>query len=599
MPTVPIGTQGEIPSRPFPGVRLPGAPGAEAFGAPGPEFAAQARGLVEDVQKRLIKQQEEADNLALQDADAQLGAQENRLLFDPQSGAFTKRGKNAFGVIDQVDHDYRNVTSRISRGLANDRQRQAFQRRVESRRNSINRALQRHVFSETVKYDRSVLETLIDTEQEAASKGDFDRVMAGIRRQREAIEQHAERNGLPKQWVTLRTQEAVSATHLKVIGGLLAEGNDEAAQVYFEFNENQILSEDAERVKPDLQEGNIRGESQRRTDEIMAKAETESRALAAARKITDPEMRDMVVNRVKSRFQEVRAADARRNEQAFEGSVDIVDNAFNKGIVEPGDTARDLIHPSIWNELDDRQKSSLNKRMEADPGLNEKALLDFTVIASDPKELGKMSRARFETFWARLDKTWRAWALKEWRTAVENVNDPDVGAAFDSAFTENEQIIQAMGNARIEGIKRTDTLEDINRVSGKRKAFVRFKREFNERLKKEFQENQRNPKGLDKEAIMNRMALEETLVKVDQPGFDPEIAVLDLTPEQVNKAYIAYERLDPIVVDRFIEQAQRLGVTLDPDGDLSDEHRLIITRAFIAATHDLDDLVIEILRGDK
>jgi hypothetical protein len=72
-------------------------------------------------------------------------------------------------------------------------------------------------------------------------------------------------------------------------------------------------------------ETRLRGESQNASDSIMDKYNDRGEALAAARKIADPKLRDAVTQRVDSRFSEMKQIDDERRDNAFTNAATLVE----------------------------------------------------------------------------------------------------------------------------------------------------------------------------------------------------------------------------------------------------------------------------------
>lgn len=178
------------------------------------------------------------DQVAVLEADRQMSDWENRALYDPQKGALSRRGKDAFSLPDEIGQQFSDQAANVRKALSNDRQRLAFDRATENRRRNVNTTLSRHVFSESEKLDDLETEASVKNAQSAAIANytDNQRVSEEISRQVATITLNAKRKGIPldSDVYKNRVSEAISATHAGVINRYLSSGQDRAARVYFE-----------------------------------------------------------------------------------------------------------------------------------------------------------------------------------------------------------------------------------------------------------------------------------------------------------------------------------------------------------------------------
>lgn len=321
MPVVPRYSEPQVREQGLPGVRItPSAP-IEAFGGgdavAGVFKAAQGAGDV--MQKYAAEEKKKADQLAVLDADKKLSEMETRLLYDPQMGALNKKGRDSFGLPDQVMGEFGKGVQEIEKSLNNDEQRMQFRRSAISRQVDIDRQIQKHVSGEIRQYDSTVTESYLANERDAASANyhDPERVGMSIARQRAALLDHANRNGLPPEWVNLKVTESASKTHTGVISRMLANGEDLAAKQYYDANRESISGADATHLEKSLEEGTLRGESQRQSDAIMNRGLPMADSLKAAKAIKDPKVRDAVVSRVEHEFSARQAAERQDREDAY------------------------------------------------------------------------------------------------------------------------------------------------------------------------------------------------------------------------------------------------------------------------------------------
>ena len=84
-----------------------------AFGA----WACRYRSAGGQLSKIVEEHQRRADEVSLIDADSKLADATNQLLYDPQSGALTKRGKDAIYAQDGAQEAWRKTVNEVANGL--------------------------------------------------------------------------------------------------------------------------------------------------------------------------------------------------------------------------------------------------------------------------------------------------------------------------------------------------------------------------------------------------------------------------------------------------------------------------------------------------
>lgn len=337
MPRVPVYEQKIAPNA-LPGVRLSAATSPRTFGA---DIGAGLASVGDSVNKLYLEEKRKADQIAVLDADRALVEFETGSLHDPENGALTKRGRDAFGLPDTLISAYDTKVAEIEKGLTNDEQRLAFKRSAVARRLDFDRTLQKHVASEIRTYDDQATESYLVNETDAAiASGDPDRIALGLERSRAAIVDHQKRNGLPPEWLNQKLAAVQTKVHGGTIDRMLATGQDLAAKAYYDEHKAEIAGAELARIEKALEVGTLRGESQRQADSILAKHRDLTEASAAARKIGDPQVRDEVERRVKDYFATAKAAEAEKRTEAYRRAANtLTNNGGDFGRVAPGDLA--------------------------------------------------------------------------------------------------------------------------------------------------------------------------------------------------------------------------------------------------------------------
>lgn len=138
--------------------------GPEVAGAPrvaqaSTDASGLARGLsslagdLADIHQREMS---EANQTAVLNADNQLGSWQNEAIFNPETGAFTKKGQAALNVTNDTLAQFDQQRETIAGGLANERQRQMFTQAALQRRSQLQGQLGGYEFGQQQKFKDQV-----------------------------------------------------------------------------------------------------------------------------------------------------------------------------------------------------------------------------------------------------------------------------------------------------------------------------------------------------------------------------------------------------------------------------------------------------------
>lgn len=580
MPTVPRYNGEQVQQAPLPGVRYNVQTTPRDFGA----GIAEGLGRAGEVAAQIYQDERaKADQVAAMDAERQLGDWENSTLYDAEKGALTRRGRDAFGLPEQVLGDYDSLVGKISAGLGSERQRMAFARAAQARRADIDRTVQRHVAGERRHYEQERFTSFMGTSQEAAWFNFMDpkRINLELQRQQGAIIDHAARNGMPAEWVQAQVAQAASATHTGVINRLLSAGQDQAATAYYQQHKTDIAGDVAGKLDAALAEASFRGNAQRQTAAIVAQHQDLGTAVEAARQIEDSKLQDDVVRRVRDFFALQQAA---RTEAADALYLDM-----NRELERNGgdlDAVRQARPSAFVDDLAPGQRQALELRARQiregrEPETDPKTYLRW--MAMSPDELGRMSEAQIAQYqtklapddWRRMVADWRN--LRAAAAAGAGGGGGESSAARTSLLTFKDVVEGAMRSTGIlpEGM----TLTQLNKDEARR--VVEFEQAA-ARAVELFEQNdlggKRKASQAELQKIVNDLGVQamrlETRAKVERNlMWDKSTTVSELTPEQAGKAYIPIGDIPAAMRLRMKAEAKRLG-----NPNVSDEQ---IQRAYL------------------
>lgn len=353
MPTVPTYGTPNVERSAMPGARLGVQATPDAFGAP---LAAAAQNVADSSLGIALQERRKADQVRMLDLERQLGEWENQKLYDPKTGAFAKRGKDAFDLPTTVTQDYDAFTGQLEAGLTSDDQRMAARQLIDSRRVAVGRAVQNHVGGEIRSYEETAFKGVMDTSRDAAlaNYADPERVATEAARQRMAVEGYARRNGLPPEWVDDTAGKATSQTYAGAIGRMIDRGDDLAAKAAYQRWGGSLTGEDAARIDASLKESSSRAESRRQADDIVTGQGDLQGALAAleAKGIKDTDVYDRTKARIVDHYQLARQAETEVQTNLFDAATLSIDQAKN-----PADAS--AVPASTWTALQPKYKREL------------------------------------------------------------------------------------------------------------------------------------------------------------------------------------------------------------------------------------------------
>lgn len=263
MPTVPGEGYGapQVAQEVMPSVRVDAPATAEAFGGgPSAEKAFGAAEFVASQGRELYMQEKQhADNVATQDAFTKAVNLRNQLMYSTDTenpGAFTKKGKDAFGVNDEYMPKMRDGLDKIQQGLGNDQQRYLFQRMRDRETRSFGTSISQHVFSETQKYDDETTKAGVETQMQDAvlnyqTPGAVD---GALKIQGALLQSKAERAGWSPEETQMAVTDAASKTHSAVIHRMLANDQVDDAVAYYDRNKKGFGALEVTQVEKSLEE---------------------------------------------------------------------------------------------------------------------------------------------------------------------------------------------------------------------------------------------------------------------------------------------------------------------------------------------------------
>lgn len=297
----------------------------EAFGGGSANRVGEAlAGLGRAVEDYQLKERDKADRARLWDAEYQ--RQQFELELEKQG--YSRKQRNAINVEAELADNYNKKIKEIEDGLSNDNQKEMFRQKAQNGLLGFRHKMARHELGERNKYDNELINAAVTNYRQSGIENFHDPalVFESIKNQKDAIADYAERNGESAATLKLKMQEVENSTHAGVISRMIDSNQDLRAKGYFEAIKENLDGTTAGKLQKLIDEGSFRGEAQRSTDSLIEKFGDGAEALARARDIKDPKLRDEVVGRIKQRNSENQLMERQLREDTFDEGMSILAN---------------------------------------------------------------------------------------------------------------------------------------------------------------------------------------------------------------------------------------------------------------------------------
>jgi hypothetical protein len=299
--------------------------------------------------------QREEDVQAVFEARRQLDAWERDNVFDPEKGAITKRGRDAFDLPKVLPEAFDQFSQQVGSTLQTPRQKQAFTELALSRRAQIgswadgHAIKQRDVFSEG-QYQAD-LKAFAD--RAVLYADDPAKVATELALQNQRTVGYLRGKGQSEELIGEAVKENTSRVHTSVIASMLDGGNASAAQAYLTKNAASMGAEDVQRVRNSLKEGLAREKSQAFADEMGDRPLAE--AIAEARQRFTGLEEDAAVQAVKLRAVEREAIKSQAQKENADSAWKVITAGGSKRQIPIG----------TWNALSGDEQRQINDYTEA------------------------------------------------------------------------------------------------------------------------------------------------------------------------------------------------------------------------------------------
>lgn len=319
MPVVPYQSVPHVNPAPLQLPRVSPAASVEAFGG---GIAAQrglgdtsgltgaAQRIADESHRIALQEKARADQIAFTHAYGQLSSSVTDILHGPD-GVLNRKGQGAF-TADQDAYDrFGQTAADIRANLANDTQRDVFDKAILNEWSRVNEQTQQHIAQQRAIYDAQGTDALVEAKRVEAVKGyqNPDVVDNAIATQQAAIADHLRRNGAPDDLIENKKADVASETRFQVLQQLVDNHQDLAAQAYLAKYRDEFVGRNLTQAETLVNHSSIEGEAQRQGDGIIKTAVGLTDALQQAASIQEPEVRKATEQRLRQHYSDLATAD--------------------------------------------------------------------------------------------------------------------------------------------------------------------------------------------------------------------------------------------------------------------------------------------------
>jgi hypothetical protein len=354
MPTVPRARR-QVTQRNIENTRFNTQVSEEAFGGGSNVQAANALARTVVKAGQLVEQEKEkARRLEIANSDREFSKVYNNVLNNEEDGYRKLEGKQPLERKEEYIKRFVQQTDEIISRSGDDDLKERLEIMKTKYLKRLDGDMQSHSFRQIQEYDDQSTQANLETARDLALQhyDEPGKLGEAIEKQKVLIDDYAARNGLPPEAAKREKETAISKTHMSVMTRMLDNGQDLLAKDYLKEVKKELTGDDASNVERIMRAGTIRGESQRKTDEILGSFSSVGDAVKEARKIKDPDIRDQVVKRVKNRFNEAEMIKKKQNQETFNSIATELEST----------KSLDQVPLDTWTSLSMTQRQALERR---------------------------------------------------------------------------------------------------------------------------------------------------------------------------------------------------------------------------------------------
>lgn len=239
---VDLAYQSSVQPEPFPGraiPRLPDEANPQAFGVGVGRSIEQASDVIQQMTDRV---QAQARQTQLTDAHNKLQSLSMDLSHNPQTGAFTKQGQDAFNLNSQYLPQYDQGAQKIIDAIPDSKVRALATGAAGQVRNQLGEQLDSHEITQHQAFNASTAQASIKlSAQTAAANYNHPDIIATNRDTMDAsLENLAQQKGWSDEQLAEAKQEAHSSLHTDIVERMIGDSKVPMAKAYLQANKNEM-----------------------------------------------------------------------------------------------------------------------------------------------------------------------------------------------------------------------------------------------------------------------------------------------------------------------------------------------------------------------
>ena len=528
--------QSQIQQRPMHGVKRSSVASQETLGDGGQQqrFGNALVKMADDNADKLKRLQDQHDL----DRELQVETLFDNDWRDMESEGLNRKGSNAFGLTDESIKWWDETKSKYAATLDNDDQRRAFNIQTGRKRDSRLRRLMGHEsLQRDVSLTNSVNAKITSTIEHAAlNPFDNEAIRSAHISIRQTILSQSNRLGWDAEVLNAETATKLNALHTWVIDALIETDAGEARAYYNSFK-HEVL--DRSTIEKNIKIATFKNLAQTTTDNIVADGNDFSEQIEKARNIKEPDLRDEVLNRVKTH----------QTEQLYlktddqKGAADAVDGLMAKGQQQHN------IPIALWGRLSGSKQLAISqatasRNKAAQSQINAR---DDAQSENIQEKNSQLEYYKLKTLAENNPQAFKLTPLQSYIGVIEKAELKEL-MKLQTASVDQQSIISI--DQRIKNAARSAGLDtdDLNKDNEKGQQV----RDFISNIEKQVQAAQLDNGGKPLQPSVQQDIIDTMLmnkVNIDDWGTDDDYPVSALTPSELSKAYVNVAGQEVLLAD--------------------------------------------------
>ena len=433
---------------------------AGAFGKAASSIAGTANDIQSKMDKLAKEQRDRADESWANDYKQKAIQKQNELLWNDKDGLYTtRRGELAIKGTDDVLSKYSSFFDELDATATSDKQKELARAIRQQKLVEAQELGMRHEAKEIAEVEKGRADAYVKTLKDDAVLNYMlpGKVEANIQESIATLNKYNSRAGVPYEQTKQKMLETVSETRKDVIDRMLANGQDQLAQGYYNNFKGQFTADHTVAIEKDLELASLRGKAQRSADTILSKSNDLEVARSYVKEIKDPKLRDEVDERIQKEFR------IKENQENVNR-----ENIYNEAAKLVESTKRyDSVPPSMLNSLKPEHRKALMSLEKSLNGIHppKDDLATWGKYVAMGDNLHKVPVEEIHATSSKLlpasyKELLRRWVASKEAAAGSNKNKK---AEFSTLITDEQAVFAAMDSVGWPTIKKGDTLTAVGK----------------------------------------------------------------------------------------------------------------------------------------